>query len=305
MKFNYCREFGFLPHPISAEFDGCRITPLATHSETLTELEKFSNIDGYLYPPTICKYELDLATLEPRRKIDRTERPASVFDLPSSHTIEINKSDPNANDEALLINLLAFAYGTRLQFKEWRIDGRVPLKSTSPYNIADSTAIHFVGHAYEWWRRQNSDIQINLINVLYVLARARTLEWDWDAFIHQYLIFDSIYKLHTKLHPKSQYAKNPKHKDRFKFLTDNYGIATNQEIVNKIHEARNDLFHEAMWVGSTIGFGSQNNDARQYPYHLNRLNSKLLCHILCYGNEYSRLGWWFMGASVFDKCREG
>lgn len=303
MGFKYYREFGFLSRPISAELEGCRIAPLQSHSDTLFEFEKHSNIDGFFYPPTISQYELNPTTLEPTKKIDRTERPASVFHLPPSHAIELNKSDPSANDEALLVNLLAFSYGTRLQFKEWRIDGRAPLQSTSPYTILDSTAIHFVGHTYEWWKRQNSDIQTNLINILYVLARARTLEWDWDSFIHQYLIFDSIYKLHTKLHPKSRHAKD--HKDRFRILTDYYGVATNDEVVKKIYKARNELFHEAMWVGSTIGFGSHDMDARQYPRHLNRLNSKLLCHIVCYGNEFSRLGWWFMGTSIFDKYREG
>lgn len=303
MDFKYSRKFGFLLRPTFIETGHFSVSPLDCHAEIVVEFEKHVNSDGYFYPPQVSNYELDPATMEPIKKVERTTRPALVFPLPCSHLIAFNKIGPEDSADAFVTNLLAFVYGTRLQFEGWRIDGRVPLKNSSPFSISDSTATHFICHAFESWRRQSEEVRTRLINTVYMLVRARTLEWDWDAFIHQYLVFDSIYKLHTMLRPKPQRRSN--HRERFYVLMSEYGVAKNDEMVEKIYSARNDLFHEAMWVGSTIGFEPKDIDARQYHRHLNRLNSRLLCRLLGYFNNFSASGWWYMGASVFDELKHG
>lgn len=112
-------NFGFLKNPISGSFSGVALAPLPDHAERLEWFEEESNRDGFFYPPQMATYELAPKTHEKKRKIERSERPASVFHLPESHDLNIGNpagvvGSPFA-DDALIIHLLAFVYGTRLQ----------------------------------------------------------------------------------------------------------------------------------------------------------------------------------------------
>jgi hypothetical protein len=116
------------------------------------------------------------------------------------------------------------------------------------------------------------------------------------------MVFDAIYKLHTTLNPKSPKAQN--HKGRFEVLLPEYGIPTNSKLMDKLYKARNELFHEAMWTGSTIGFGSSERDVYYLPHHLSRLNSRLICGVVGYQNDYLDSVWWEMGTFSFGPRRE-
>lgn len=133
---------------------------------------------------------------------------------------------------------------------------------------------------------------------MYVLTRAKSLEWDWDAFAHQYMVFDALYKLHTKL---THSGANVPHQKRFEVLLSAYGVPTNDTLVERIYEARNELFHEAMWVDSAFCYGSSDANAFYLPHHLGRLNSRLICGISGYRNEYAGSVWWTLGRFHFGK----
>ena len=83
-----------------------------------------------------------------------------------------------------------------------------------------------------------------------------------------------------------------------------YGIPRDNALVDKLYKARNELFHEAMGTGSTIGFGSANQDAFYLPHHHSRLNSRLICGIVGYHNDYLESGWWKMGTFSFGLRHE-
>ena len=110
-------EFGFLQIPLEGSFSGVDITPLPDHKDRLAWLNQHSNKDGFFYPPQVCTYETDLVTHKPRKKVEKTNRPASVYHLPASHQLLIDAPiSPLGNsfaDDALIIYLLAFVYGTR------------------------------------------------------------------------------------------------------------------------------------------------------------------------------------------------
>ncbi|MEQ1598313.1 MAG: hypothetical protein ABL880_02990 [Methylotenera sp.] len=294
-------EFGFLINPLKGEFLGISITPLPDHTNRLEAIQKDSNRDGFYYPPQIATYNVDLKTNKRKNKVARSERPASLFFLPSSHQITIQnpicKDGEKGTDEALIVFLLAYIHGTRLMPSQWKFDGRVPIKSVNNIYITGSTTLHFLEHVYTWWKALSENQRIKFVNILYVFNRARSLEWEWDAFLHQYIVFDALYDLHHEFNPPSQ---RPKLKERFNILCEKYSVF-NEDLVNRIYSTRNDLFHEAMWVGSTIGFGSPDKEAYQLPYHLARLNAQLICGITGYKNQYTRLPWWVMGTLEFDK----
>jgi len=300
------RQFGFLVDPIAGDFTGGTLVPLDDHADRAKWFEERSNRDGYYYPPEMATYTVDPRTHEQKEKVARSERPASVYSLPASHRLELESpldtSNTTCSDDALIIYVLAYLYGTRLQFSDWRLEGRVPYKPTNNIFFYPETCLDFLGYVYEWWRTQPSDIRTRLINILYVLTRARSLEWEWDAFTHHYMVFDAIYRLHITLNPTAPKAKN--HRGRFDVLLSEFGIPTDKALVDKLYKARNELFHEAMWTGSTIGFGSPNRDAYYYPHHLSRLNSRLICGVVGYQNDYLESVWWAMGTFSFGLRRE-
>ena len=296
-------EFGFLRTPLKGEFLGVSITPFPDHSERLSALEKDSNRDGFYYPPQIAKYAIDPFTQNLNEKIEQTERPAFVYFLPSSHTITIENpvstdKEP-CTDEALIVYLLAYAHETRLQPSQWKFDGRVPVKATNNIYISDETCLHFMKHVYSWWRNLTDTQRIKFINILYVYSRANSLEWDWDAFLHQYIVFDALYNFHLEFKPN---VKASNHRERFNILCNQYSVF-NECLINRIYNARNDLFHEAMWVQSTIGYGSPDGDAYQLPRYLAGLNAQIICGITGYKNKYVHSPWWTWQRLEFDKMK--
>jgi hypothetical protein len=294
-------EFGFLINPIKGDFLGVSIEPMTDHGSRLAAIQESSNKDGFYYPPQTARYNVDLVTNKRKEKIERSERPASLFFLPSSHHVSIQnpifKDGEKGTDEALIVFLLAYLYGTRLMPSKWKFDGRVPIKPVNNIYITDGTTLHFLEHVYSWWKILSENKRIKFVNMLYVFNRARSLEWEWDAFLHQYMVFDALYNFHLEFQPENK-AKD--HKSRFNILCEKYSVF-NEELVNRIYSTRNDLFHEAMWVESTIGFGSPDQDAYHLPLHLARLNAQIICGLTGYKNEYIRQPWWVRDTIEFDK----
>lgn len=251
------REFGFLVEPISGDFSGGNISPLKDHSERVAWFEERSNRDGYYYPPEVATYQVEPRTRETKGKVARSERPASVYSLPPSHQLKLESpldtSNTTRSDDALIIYVLAYLYGTRLQFADWRFEGRVPYTYTNNIFFYPETCLEFLGHTYDWWRSKPPDIRTRLINILYVLTRARSLEWEWDAFTHQYMVFDAIYKLHITLNPKAPKAQV--HRKRFDVLLSEYGIPTDDRLMDKLYKARNDYLGSVWWAMGTFSFG--------------------------------------------------
>lgn len=251
-------------------------------------------------------FELDPRTHKRRKKVEKSERPASVFSLPASHEITVASPlgtfDSVPGDVALVMYLLAFVYGTRLQLAEWRFEGRVPVKPVNNIYVTDDICLDFLEHTYGWWRGLSEDQRSRFINVLYVYTRARSLEWEWDAFIYQYMTFDALYRLYADLHPSTQH-NSIGHRQRFRVLLGAYDMPIDNSLIDQIYMARNQLFHEALWTDSTIGFGSSDTGAFYLPYHLARLNDRIICNLIGYRNEYAGSVWWAMGTFLFDKCK--
>ena len=297
------KEFSFLDNKITLEFDSLTIKPVPNFDILSKALFEESNIDGFYYPAEIKRVELDLKNNKTIKDIPRTRRPASVFNLPASHSITLkntdNNNDPAVSHEALFIHALAFLYGTRLQFKEWRFDGRVPIKPVNNWYIRDETSFDFLSHLYDFWLRLNNNKRKSVINLFYVQSLSRSLESQWNIFMHSYMLTDAVWRLRCELKGKPKgYIK---HSDRIKFLCDEFGIKHNKKDINIITEIRNELFHESLWTGDMIGHGFA--DGIQQNAHLNlmKLNERLICSVIGYTNEFSRTPWVHFGTFDFDK----
>jgi hypothetical protein len=295
-------RFGFLVTPIKASFDGVSIDPLPDHAQRLNWFSKNANADGFFYPPRIATY---VGSLSKKRRVPRTERPAAVYHLPASHELLIKAplvvTHPYS-DAVLLTQLLAFIFGTRLQLEEWRFEGRVPEKSMLPASVADEVSIAFVAHAYAWWKTLTPALRERVHNVFYAYNRAVAAEWDWDAFSQQYMVFDALFRLHTDM---TSVNSRSAHRMRFTMLCQAYGIPYNEDLVTRLYNARNELFHESMWASAMIGHQTPGSETVQYPRHLARLNARLLCAITGYKNSFTSSVWWAMGKFYFGTTTTG
>lgn len=295
-------RFGFLCEPIDASFAGVHIEPLPDHPQRLKWYKKHSNVDGFFYPPQIATYTQRVDGSR-GRKVPRTSRPASVFQLPASHTLSIAAPLHSAcphSDAALIIHLLAFIFGTRLQFEEWRFDGRVPTDCTLAASITTPVRVHFVQEAYAWWKALPSKLRTHAVSLFYAFNRANSTEWEWDAFYQHYMVFDGLFHLHAEM---TAVRKKIVHKERFAVLCASYGIPYNDQLVKKLYCARNQLFHEAMWADAMIGHRGAAQDTYYYPHHLARLNARILCAITGYRNSFTSSVWWAMGRFHFPRLK--
>jgi hypothetical protein len=291
-------QFGFLATPVSASFGGVSLHPLPDHSANVEWFSKAANEDGFFYPPLVADYVR--LSKNRRRRVPRSERPAAVYRLPASHELSIKQplvvTHPYS-DAVLLVQLLAFIFGTRLQLAEWKFEGRVPERSLLAASIRDDVRMDFVRHVYAWWRTLPPAIRARVNNVFYAYNRAKTAEWDWDAFSQQYVVFDAIFRLHTEI--TSVESRVP-HRTRFAALCQAYKIPYNDDLVCSLYKARNELFHEGMWANAMIGHQAAGSETVQYPRHLNRLNARLLCSLSGYRNSFTASIWWAMGRFRFD-----
>lgn len=231
-----------------------------------------------------------------------SERPATVFYLPESHTLYIENplSEENVRyeDAGLLIHILGYFFGTRLQFSNWRFDGKVPIKCKNDFSFSADIPSIFISHVYQKWKTLDAKLRILYINILYMHGKAKSCEWHWDEFLYQYMVFDAIYNFATE----GKKIKGLTHEGRFKYLCDKFVIHyDNENQFKEIYMLRNDLFHEGLWDGGMPGF-SQKNRINSYRNlkQLERLNSRLIVEISGYKNISKPPSYWSLGLEPFD-----
>ena len=75
-------------------------------------------------------------------------------------------------DGAFLMHLAAYLYGYRLQFHDWWLDGRIPMKrGTHHIIIPDSIAEQFFSVAYKQWRDWDEASRRALLHDTHMFAR--------------------------------------------------------------------------------------------------------------------------------------
>lgn len=151
--------FGFLPYKWTIEFDGGKISPIAEFDENAVWMHEYTNEDGFLYPPIEYRVEVDPVTMKPLKEIPRTERPAHLYRVPPSHELCLFEfGTPEEIRKGLgsfVIQLLAYLFGVRLQFYDWWLDGRLPIRGNArihSISFTKDTAEDFLSHCYQTWK---------------------------------------------------------------------------------------------------------------------------------------------------------
>jgi hypothetical protein len=304
MDNKHVEKFGFLNLKAGFEFGSVIIEPLPHFEDANDYMVDNCHRDGFFYPPITHSVEGHYDTSKKKivygDEIPNTRRASQYYMIPASHQISIKNpvaTDLKMGDAGLLVHLLAFLYGTRVQFAEWSIDGRIPRNIQG--DIASEAvgfqnkANFFLSFTYNKWKGWSKECQLLYINILYMHSRSLSIETDWESFVSQYMVFDALYKLHESL--GRDIIKG--HAARLIGMRKYYNLAEHSEpALSKICNARNKLFHEALWMDSTPGHKSSNGE----DFWLNRINARLIVAITGYDNDYVHFPWWTFGQKVFD-----
>ncbi|TSA19334.1 hypothetical protein D4R75_09990 [bacterium] len=289
-------HIGFLNISEDFAFDGGRLTCSPNFAESKQTVESRTNLDGYVYPWITHRARTNLRTGK-TRKLAHTERQTLLHQMPVSHDLVMEgTSDPIEARKFLsgfVMHCFSFLYGTRLQFHDWWLDGRIPMKSTVDVNVRLSAVDRFVSSAIHTWREKLDDRQRMVAsNVLFLFAKSGSLEWDWEKCQMEYIVFDATFSLGWNK------PFNPPHAQRFEAICETYGLLNNPDLTKLFVTLRNDLFHEALWDSGQPGT-ARSSIASYAPYNLRRFNHRLLTAILSGTSEYTKSDWWHMGPVVF------
>lgn len=303
MPARYKDKIGFLYYEGSLQFSNGGIYPLENLKDIRKYVDEKTNKDGFFYPPTVETYSqsvkvVDGAVETSEKLLPKTKRPAKIFKMPTSHEIRIinpvNINDPRKGDGLFFIYLIAFIFGTRLQFHDWFFDGRVPVYSHQDFHFTPSAIEQFIETAYHKWSNCSDKQRILLTNLLYMQTKVKSYEWDWERFIISYMIIDACYKYLNE----TQGIIARKHQDRIEIIVDYFDMKLNLQWIARIVSLRNELFHEALWES-----GQPGNSGSTYSYsaafHLSKLNNRIIFALLGHRGGYVQSPWWHRDVFMF------
>ena len=292
-------SFGCLLESVEFSFDGGSVWPREDFDKAQEWVKANTNEDGYLYP-LITHRVRKTAKGDKRRRIPRTRRPARLFRIPPSHHIGLQSSTDQKTDryglEGFVVQGLAFLFGTKLQFWDWWVEGRIPtLTDTINICFHPSAVEKFFGRAVPSWMRLDDLNKKRLVNLLFVHSVAGAVEWDWQRHQLEYMVTDACYSIAEDLGK----CKAKRHRDRLDVLCDSFGLARDEHWFGVFVQLRNGLFHEALWDGGQP-FAGVSSESFFAPLHLRRFNHRLITALLCGPGEYTRTPWTFIDTYLFN-----
>lgn len=293
-------EFGFLLHEITFASDKCEISTLRNHKKQKKNVKKYINREGFLEPP--CG---PLVTMTPAGRVIKRSKLKSIawmYKVPISHSIKLDSKSETSQgarvcELGFIMHLLAYLYGCRLQFKDWWVDGFVPLAGKHNISVTRDQLHSFLQHAvslcYEWEKKKI--VEFN--RILFMHMRSPGYKWDWERFMMEYAVFDSMWRFDWGPRAQSK-RKEPTHSNRMKILCEKYGLFKSDKLIEEIVDLRTDLFHEAKW---DKGFPchTKGNNGFMHAYNLRRLNQRLVCALLGFQTNYIRSNWTCIGCFSF------
>lgn len=293
-------RFGFIDYSSKIAFDGGYINPCNDFDKACKWVNKCKNQDGFLYPHFERRVKYDRLKDKAGRRIPNTDRPAFLHKIPSTHVLTLdvdaaNKDSLRSSDAGFIMHLLAYIFGTRLQFHDWCFDGRIPIEPTHNIHFSHSVIEDFISHSYKVWKTWNDKHRRLFINILFMYSRTPAYEWDWERFIGEYMVFDAAFSLSEEICN----CKASSHKARFKAVCAKFGIQFNEPLINEIYKLRNGLFHHTLWSGGQPC--TADNNSFMQPYNLRRFNSRLIPALLGYKTTFIQTSWWDFDTDSFDK----
>lgn len=179
------------------------IKRLQHYDEIEKQVKQEQHKDGFFYPPIVKRYKIEPFSWETVGEVPNTKRPAHLYKLPMSHSIQLNvsgnKEEIRNGLGGVIVYLLAYLLGTRLQFEGWWLDGRIPIKSTHHIIFSHAVMEDFISHSCRIWQEWPETARQLFLNILYMNSRVPSYQWFWEQFMISFTVFDACYKLSTEL----------------------------------------------------------------------------------------------------------
>ena len=295
-------HFGPLIRKWTIRFNGGSIEPVQDFDVATASINAQTHQDGFLYPPTNRDVVIDPSTGQTLEDIPKTQRPARLFRLPPTHTLDlpdIASEEPHRETHAFNLHLLGYLFGVSPQFSDWYFDRRVQIQLLRTHNIdySPDTCQSFLSHCYDLWGALRAEERRLFVNVLAMHCRAPSYYWDWEQFMMEYTVLDSCWKLASGR--RGLPAKTP-HEKRITVMCKDLGVRYQDDGSTHIREIvrlRKDLFHEATWDGSQPCFAT--GDGILQVHNLRRLNQRLVPALLGYATAYVSTPWWIIDTFGF------
>jgi len=295
MENKFIDYFGFLPVPGEIEFSHGVVTPSPEIRNIVSEVRKEACRDGYIYPPLLKNAE-NIST-DDSRKYCNWGPPEPYYHLPATHSLTLSLSqksgqEPRYGLAGFIAHFLGFLFGYRVQFYDWRFEGRVNISSScthSPPHLEQVTCLLESG--IKIWSNWGLRKKTIAINALYLHARTSSYENEWEQFQSEYQIIDAVCYLAK--------VANHSHSQRLKKLCEKYSIPVDEEKFKTIVDLRNDLLHEAIWDGRMPGeIRSQFSlDASSW---LHKISKKALLASFDVKGQFIERNWWERWPEPFD-----
>ena len=264
------KSFGFYPHPLNIQAGPVSISSLQDLGQTAKDLVASGHVEGdWIYAPPQPEIHF------PSGGERILPYPARVFGLPETHLIEhANATD----DEHLGFHLwaLSFFVGMRLTATEAGFLDATPLKKGAlvDFFLPGSNLDHAVALAESFWqdhlpgRSTNENAAPRLfaaaVHALFLAQNPRNLEF--EMFVYLYMALDACYRL-TALSRRAH--KRLPHYCRIQWTCEQFGAKTppwgakQDGRRSEVADIRNDTFHEALFMGSPLGFASRTEGGDQ------------------------------------------
>lgn len=276
--------FGLLDQPSRpVTFAFGEVRPLAPdlHSRVREWGEKHGHRDGWLYPSTLVRRRF---VIEPDGSEVEQDWPANeprpeIWTVQPTHELIWNHADHGDGERylpAIVINALGWAYGNRVQFADWRLDGRVRWKCSPSFGLRVVHVGYFLDRVVDTALGLPGK-QVELLGALVLHNRAPMYQWDWERHHWQYIVFDACWKLlqHRGLVPTEQAGGHGK---RIATACDRLGIPRLPQVEQRIVDQRNDLAHQGLWCEGLPGYGGTTEAHYDY-FRIRKLVDRVLLHI--------------------------
>jgi len=301
----YEDKFGFLPEPISLRFAHGRIVPVSDYASVKKDVEAAAHKNGYLFPPEISRQRAMPESYDPTtggyakwEAVPNTKRPSPVQFLPVSHELTVhglNASEGREGIGSFIIHLVAFVYGVRLQFHDWRIDGRALTKGRSPFHASPHSAEQFIDSAINTRNGLPQELRVKMTNILYLYSMALSQEYEWLEFTLLYMVFDACYNIAEEHHS----IRAQTHEERFEKVASFFNVVKEKQEFKEWVRLRNDLFHEALWDGRTPGT-STFSKAYSHILYFRGFECRVIAALLGHKSKFITDSWKHMAMSYFD-----
>ncbi len=289
--------FGFIPEKLDFTFDGGGIKTICDPSEAVSWLKKYSNPEGFIYPPVVRSKNRGSDSNSDSREY--CEYPEILQRLPATHEIQLTNIEQNEeirnSESGFIIHCLGFLFGWRCQFADWWFEGPVNSKKQNDYNIMPSSLGGFcLDKALQKWRSWPQRERIVCTNALFLHNRTQVYVWDWERFQAECQVLDAFFKIANR-----QYGvPGGGHAIRIKKLCEYFDLYIDPTLVDEIVKLRNVLVHEALWGGQMPCSAPQGTF--HMPIWLHKFNQRLGLAILGIENEYIRTSWKSLSQCYFD-----